>query len=214
MVAMGTRLTGAEANLEACGFVGWLPKPVHRSRLLERLDDALNADARMPTMGDRTSVPPARRGKSGQEMAKLNGLQVLVAEDNETNQRVAAAHLLMLGYQSHMVPNGEAALKTLASPSHGFACVLMDGQMPILDGYEATRRQRAREEREGLTRIPIIALTANAMKGDRERALDAGMDAYLAKPFTLEQLSAALQEWCPAPESGGTLPPYEPSPRL
>ena len=83
------------------------------------------------------------------------------------------------------------------SATHDFDAVLMDCQMPEMDGLEATRRARAHERASG-SHVPIIALTANAMVGDREQCLDAGMDDFLSKPFQLRDLSAALDRWCPA----------------
>jgi len=124
---------------------------------------------------------------------------VLVAEDNQTNQSVAVAHLRALGYAAEVLPDGAAALAALDAPAQSYACVLMDGQMPVMDGYATTREVRAREAQSGRPRVAIVALTANAMAGDRERDIAAGMDAYLAKPFTLEQLEGALLRCCANP---------------
>lgn len=118
--------------------------------------------------------------------------RVLVAEDNESNGIVIRTHLEKLGATVEMVADGEQALAAMAASR--FDLVLMDCQMPGLDGFAATRRWR---EQEQGARLTIVALTANAMAGDRERCLEAGMDDYLAKPFTGEQLLAVMRRWLP-----------------
>jgi CheY-like chemotaxis protein len=120
---------------------------------------------------------------------------VLVAEDNEVNQKVAVRILERLGYTVEVAEDGREALEACARTRYD--AVLMDGQMPGMDGYEVTRRIREREK-DG-ERLPIIAMTASAMKGDRERCLEAGMDDYVTKPVTPETLEAALRRWVGAP---------------
>jgi signal transduction histidine kinase/DNA-binding response OmpR family regulator len=122
------------------------------------------------------------------------GLSVLVAEDNEVNQEVCGDMLALCGCSAHIVANGMQALAALKTGT--WDLVLMDCQMPAMDGFETTREIRSREKSGGaLTPIPIIALTANAMDGDRERCQAAGMDDYVSKPFDLQQLWAALDRW-------------------
>jgi CheY-like chemotaxis protein len=116
----------------------------------------------------------------------------LVAEDNPTNQQVAVGILGMLGYQADVAKDGLEALETLSKGT--YAAVLMDVQMPQMDGYAATAEIRRREENEGY-RVPIIAMTANALRGDREEALAAGMDDFISKPVKVEQLSEVLSSW-------------------
>lgn len=118
-------------------------------------------------------------------------LRILLAEDNLINQRVASRMIQRAGHELTVVPNGLEALSRWASSP--FDLILMDIQMPELDGWEATRRIRAREEEEGVERrIPIIAMTAHAMERDRQLCLDAGMDAYLSKPIDMERLQQAI----------------------
>jgi PAS domain S-box-containing protein len=122
----------------------------------------------------------------------LAGLRILLAEDNLVNQRVAMAILKKLGLTPDLASNGlEACAAAMAKP---YDLILMDCQMPELDGFEATRRIR---QREGSRRVPILAMTANAMAGDRERCLEAGMDDYLAKPIAILDLKEALLRWLP-----------------
>jgi signal transduction histidine kinase/CheY-like chemotaxis protein len=116
-------------------------------------------------------------------------LRVLLAEDNLVNQKVAMRQLQKLGCIAEVVSNGRAALERIAAED--FDLVLMDCQMPEMDGYEATRRLRAMGGSK--SKIRVIAMTANAMQGDREKCLEAGMDEYISKPVALEQLRSALQ---------------------
>ena len=116
---------------------------------------------------------------------------ILIAEDNLINQKVIERMVQKLGYRADLVSNGREALDALARVPYGL--VFMDCQMPEMDGFEACREIRNRDF-EG-ARIPIIAITANAMKGDRERFGAAGMDGYLAKPFTADQLYRLIEEF-------------------
>jgi PAS domain S-box-containing protein len=128
-----------------------------------------------------------RHGLSG------HGEKILVAEDNFTNREVILAQLRKLGYQPQAVPNGQEAFEAVERGS--FSLVLMDCEMPLLDGYEATHRIRKSKN----AKIPIVALTANAMSSDRERCIVEGMDDYLAKPVELVQLASTLAKWIPVP---------------
>ncbi|WP_295002781.1 ATP-binding protein [uncultured Dechloromonas sp.] len=145
----------------------------------------------------------AQAGASG----KLRG-RVLIAEDNESNLIVARAQLLRMGLEVVVAEDGQQALDILAQET--VDAVLMDCQMPVLDGYAATAALRRREAGSG-RHLPVIALTANAMRGDRERCEAAGMDDYLAKPYTGEALRAILAHWLPAerrrPLQGARVPP-------
>ncbi|WP_460867954.1 PAS domain S-box protein [Nocardioides pakistanensis] len=136
-----------------------------------------------------------------------HGLTVLLVEDNPVNQDVARLMLTRLGYAVDVAEDGIAALEVLAART--YAAVLMDVQMPNMDGYETTRRLRERETASGLgtaARVPIIAMTANALAGDRDKALAAGMDDYLAKPVKLDELEAVLSRWA-TDGAPGELPP-------
>jgi signal transduction histidine kinase/DNA-binding response OmpR family regulator len=146
------------------------------------------------------SAPPAEpsTARASHTLPRLHG-HVLLAEDNDVNQTVARAMLESFGLRVSSAENGLQALEAVAVQR--FDLVLMDCQMPELDGFEATRRLRLREqERNGVEaaqRLPILAVTANAVEGDRERCLAAGMDAYLSKPFRQAELHAALLRWLP-----------------
>jgi CheY-like chemotaxis protein/HPt (histidine-containing phosphotransfer) domain-containing protein len=132
-------------------------------------------------------------------------LEVLVAEDSPMNQRVALGMLERLGYEGILVANGLEAVE--AVQHQRFAAILMDCQMPEMDGFAATAEIR-RQEPVG-QHLPIIAMTANAMKGDRERCLEAGMDDYISKPVRFEDLQMALQRWAPRESIAPDLSPVE-----
>jgi signal transduction histidine kinase/CheY-like chemotaxis protein len=159
----------------ACEF---LTKPVRHARLYECLTRLL-ARAKSATM---IGLPALRA------TADVVGLEldVLLAEDNEVNQAVAVGMLETLGCRVHVAANGAEAVAL--ARRRPFDIVLMDCQMPVMDGYTATERLRAAEREEGGARLPIVALTANALQGDREHCIAAGMDDFLSKPYTVEQL--------------------------
>lgn len=124
---------------------------------------------------------------------------ILIAEDNIVNQRLALLQIRQLGFDGHIVDNGRDAVSAVASGT--YSLVLMDWQMPELDGLDATRAIRRAETSEAHVaprHIPIIAMTANSLQGDRETCLEAGMDDYLAKPITIAELHAALSRWLPS----------------
>jgi two-component system sensor histidine kinase/response regulator len=165
------------------GIEIYLTKPVRQSELYNSLLTLLH----------RTSVDPLSTPHVSLSSAPDMQLRarVLLAEDNPVNQEVAILMLEALGCQVDSAHNGQEAVT--AATQTGYDLILMDCQMPVLDGYQATQTLRQREPSSSHT--PIIALTANAMTGDRERCLSVGMDDYLSKPFTQEQLSAILARW-------------------
>jgi CheY-like chemotaxis protein len=168
-------------------FVAHIRKPVRRAKLHEAIARAARARPQpehdTPT---RTDDPPTEQPAPNDARARL-----LVAEDNEINQVVVARMLEKQGYGVEVVPDGKRALEALGRDH--YAAVLMDCHMPRVDGYEATRTLREREGSERHT--PVIAMTASAMEGDRERCLAAGMDDYLSKPLEPHQVIAMLERW-------------------
>lgn len=123
--------------------------------------------------------------------AETPGLRILVCEDNPINQKVVRLMLELLGHASDLAANGEEALA--ATEKRAYDLIFMDCQMPGLDGYEATRRLRARPD-QGRP-VVVIAMTAHAMEGDRERCLAAGMDDYLPKPLFTDSLRNTIARW-------------------
>jgi PAS domain S-box-containing protein len=140
-----------------------------------------------------TDAMPAVIANSGIASDLPVGLRILLVEDNLVNQKVAAALLKKLQCTVSIAVNGEEGLRRLASEP--FDLILMDCQMPVMDGFEATRRLRQGEAGGATAQLPVIAMTANAMQGDREQCLAAGMDDYLAKPFSRAELIAVLTRW-------------------
>ncbi|OEZ85983.1 signal transduction histidine-protein kinase BarA [Janthinobacterium sp. HH103] len=141
-----------------------------------------------------TSAPPAAPDTAGAAPGQAP-LRMLLVEDNAINQEIALAMLEDTGYEATPADNGRRALALWER--YPFDVILMDCQMPEMDGFEATRRLRRMEAQQGRSRTPIIALTANAILGDRELCLEAGMDDYLAKPYTRAALLAMLARWRP-----------------
>ena len=139
-----------------------------------------------------TGASPAD-GPAPAAAAAAGALHVLLAEDTEMNRQLVRILLTKRGCSVDEVENGQLALDALAQRRYDL--VLMDCMMPVMDGYQASRHLRAREAASGAARTPVIALTASAIDGDRERCLAAGMDDYLAKPFTAQQFAATLQRW-------------------
>jgi two-component system, sensor histidine kinase and response regulator len=182
---------GLNINEEAreAGIEVVLSKPVRQSQLY---------DALAKVMGPSTEAPSGTSGRRARSRAAPGGLagHVLLAEDYPVNRMVAIAMLERSGYSVDAVGNGREAVEALSSVP--YAAVLMDVQMPEMDGYEATAEIRRREGSGHHT--PIVAMTANAMQGDREKALEAGMDDYIAKPVRREELEAVLGRWIPRPE--------------
>jgi two-component system sensor histidine kinase/response regulator len=191
---------GTEAAAAAAlGVTASLTKPVRQSVLKAAILAALGS-----TAAPAPAAPPAHRGAP----ARVRPLRVLLAEDNLVNQRLFVAVLGKQGHVITVVDNGRAAVEAVASGS--FDVVLMDLQMPVMGGLEATgliRRAEAGTDRH----IPIVALTAHALKGDRERCLDAGMDNYLAKPVHGPALLAMLQEVAGPGSADDEAPPVAPS---
>src|ERR1700733_7453694 len=153
-------------------------------------DDAASIPARrMPPRAAPEGPPPA----TPPLVAHAAGPRILLVEDNPVNREVAAGMLQSLGCAAVSVENGRLAIE--ATDTAAYDAVLMDCHMPVMDGLTATADIRRREQRSGAARVPIIALTANAMEGDRERCLAAGMDDFLSKPFTQQQLATLLRRW-------------------
>ncbi|MGE0745774.1 MAG: PAS-domain containing protein [Rhodospirillales bacterium] len=172
-------------NATELGFDATLTKPVRRTDLLHALQSLFAQDA--PAAGADAPAAAARRNMG----------RVLVAEDNPVNQEVATGFLRDLGFETDIAGTGADAVRLFA-PGR-YALVMMDGQMPVMDGMQATRLIREAEERAGARAVPIVAVTAHAFEEDRERCMAAGMNDYLSKPYTYAQLAATLQRWISEP---------------
>ena len=174
------------AEAEALKVSAWLTKPVRKAQLHSMLAAvAGRAEAR-----DRTT--PIESGAG----VRYDATRVLLVEDNRVNQEVAIRLLQTFGIEPRVVLDGAQALAAIQEGR--FDLVLMDCQMPVMDGYEATRQVRAWEQQHGRVRTPIVAMTANALEGDREKCLNAGMDDYVSKPIKRKLLAEALAKWLSA----------------
>jgi signal transduction histidine kinase/CheY-like chemotaxis protein len=181
------------ARCRAMGITACLTKPIKQAELLTAMMTVLGAAAR-----DAERSPLATRQVLGTSQRRL---RILVAEDSPVNQKVVTRLLEKWGHTVVVVHNGREALAAL--DEQRFDVVLMDIQMPEMDGFEATAARRVQEEATG-THVPIIAMTAHAMQGDRERCLEAGMDGYVAKPIRAKELFEALESLTPAITDAGT----------
>ncbi|MCA9706541.1 MAG: response regulator, partial [Myxococcales bacterium] len=207
LTAVGARLD--EDRLRALGLAGYLSKPARSSDLADVLLAAREARA-----AGRTSPLVSRARLRAQASRRVSrsfaGVRVLVAEDNPVNQRVALGLLERLGCRVDLAGNGHEAVGMAQTVPYDV--VLMDVQMPEMDGLTAARAIRAHESaREHGAHLPIIAMTAHAMRGDRDRCIDAGMDGYVAKPVSLESLAEELVRFVPGSEPEGPPPPSSPA---
>jgi CheY-like chemotaxis protein len=198
-LAISKRLTemlggeiGASSD-EGVGSTFWFTARLLRDRTIGAEWPSCRPDA----------VPTAPTGAARADPTNGSGPRVLVAEDNLVNQKVAVRMLEKLGYRADTVANGLEAVEALRRIR--YAAVLMDGQMPEMDGYAATDAIRVEEGHQRHT--PIIAMTASAMHGDRERCLTAGMDDYLSKPVRQKDLADVLARWIPAGTSLSSVRP-------
>ena len=197
-------------KIHAAGFAASVPKPASRSDLYDAVVTAAN--------GELFQCEVANMESGIKNSANNSALRpphstlpcagaVLLAEDNEINQEVATEILSMLGYQRRWVRNGREAVEAWRQGQ--IDLILMDCQMPEMDGYEAVRTIRIEERRHpDRPHVPIVALTAHATKGDRERCLEAGMDDYLSKPLDAQALAATLNQWIP-PKAPGSVSPVD-----
>ncbi|HEX5801557.1 MAG TPA: response regulator [Azospira sp.] len=197
LTGFGDLVSGQQ--LRRAGVAAQLQKPFTPRQLLEAIERARHATP-AETLAD-TDPAGNGGGPSADGDAALAGARILLVEDNRLNQEVASNFLRRGGMTVDLAENGQEALDRLAA--HHYDAVLMDCQMPVLDGYEATRRIRARA---GLEALPVIAMTAHAMDGDRERSLAAGMNDHLTKPIDLRELQRTLRRWIGHGRDGGESP--------
>ena len=208
LTSIDQALGGAERA--ALGIHSSITKPLRRSRLFDAIDEALGSTTTVRTpaaavpltdlAAERVAAATAASDPEHAPAGEVAGapatgdepsLRVLVVEDSPINQLVIEELLLTGGHTVTVAENGEEALQRIADG--GIDLVLMDCQMPVMDGFEATRRLREIEAKREGPRLPVIAVTANAVKGDRERCLDAGMDDYLSKPISSQRLMEAIR---------------------
>jgi two-component system, sensor histidine kinase and response regulator len=177
------------ARCEQLGIAAFMTKPVKQSELFDIIAKAIGADV---------ESQPRTAPQVADSASQLRPLNILLAEDSVVNQKLALAQLEQHGHQVFVVNNGKEAVKKWESQP--FDLILMDIQMPEMDGLAATQLIRERERQTG-AHVPIVAMTAHAMKGDREHCLEAGMDAYVPKPIRAKDLLTTLERLFSAPPS-------------
>jgi two-component system sensor histidine kinase/response regulator len=168
------------AAFQTAGIDAFVMKPLRRTNLCESIARLLTAES-----------VPAMKHVAEEETPSVSRARILVVEDNNVNQLVALGQLQRLGHECLIAASGNAALELVRNET--FDLILMDCQMPDMDGYEATRHIRQMEGT--VARVPIVAITAHALPGEREKCLAAGMNDYLAKPVSIEQLGAVIRLW-------------------
>jgi signal transduction histidine kinase/ligand-binding sensor domain-containing protein/DNA-binding response OmpR family regulator len=192
LLAFSSSSQNSASRINKAGFNGFLSKPMRRKRVLEMVERLLS------------KKPPGKKVKENKikpvttitrhiiaEEAK-HAIHILLAEDNVVNQKLIKFMLTKAGYRLTLVKNGKEAVDMYTSQPDKFDLILMDIQMPEMDGKKATRAIRDK----GFNDVPIIALTAESMKGDREKCLEAGMNDYIAKPVRREDIFLAVKKWC------------------
>jgi len=186
MTYTGKRLD--KTTLTALGFAAQIAKPIYRAHVLECLKELHGIDSEKKEIETRFGIEELKAAA----IEAPRNLNILLAEDNKMNQKVAVNILKKLGHTITIAENGKQAFELFMEKQ--FDLILMDGQMPVMDGLEATRAIREIEKKQqgSKSHIPIIALTANAMKGDRERFIDSGMDDYITKPIKRKDLEDAI----------------------
>jgi two-component system, sensor histidine kinase and response regulator len=173
--------------MREAGISASVAKPVGQSEMFDALAVALAQDA---ITLSRAAQPVSAAAPVAISPAQRKTIRVLLAEDNFLNAKLTMQLLQKLGYEADSVANGEEAIQALTT--NDYQVILMDCQMPVCDGYQATIEIRRREKELGVQPRRIIAMTANALAGDREKCLAAGMDDYLSKPTRSQDLDSAL----------------------
>jgi two-component system, sensor histidine kinase and response regulator len=177
-----------QADVENLDIAAWLSKPLRQGQLYSAIAMVAGVSA-----GWKATVAPSNVARPILMKGVRGNAHVLLVEDNVVNQQVALRMLAAFGLKAQVALNGVEAVER--AKNERFDAIFMDCQMPLMDGYQATHAIREWERSENQPRAPIIAMTANAMQGDRERCLEAGMDDYLSKPLKRDTLSVTLTKW-------------------
>ncbi len=201
LTSLGER--GESRRFESIGFAGYLVKPLRHIDLFNVLSATLATHKPGGKAGEASDTQQIVTRHSAREICHTaidTRKRILLVEDNIINQQVALGFLKKLGLRADATANGEEALIALSRIPYDL--VLMDVQMPVMDGYEATRHIRDRHSKVINHDVPVIAMTANALQGDRENCLQAGMNDYVSKPIDPQKLNEVLQSWLPAIDDG------------
>ena len=186
LVALSSDNIGSAKRSEGAGFNGFLPKPIDRKKLLNMISQLLGVQ-----QDAKYKLPDEILTQYSLIENQKNAISILLAEDNPVNQKLVIKLLTKAGYNVEVVNNGREAVDKYVAEPNKYDIIFMDIQMPVLNGIEATTLLRE----QGFKQLPIIAMTANAMKGDREKFLALGMDDYIAKPIKRELIFKVLNEY-------------------
>ncbi len=216
LIAVSSAMAGNLKEFEEAGFDDFLRKPIRKTRFFQSIETVLRKRKKR-SLKPQKPVTQGEQKKHPEYHKTENALRVLVVEDNLVNQKLAKMMLSKAGYHVNIANNGREAVEIYTSNQKEYDLVLMDIQMPEMDGFEATEAIRQfetqqhtlngqvnrevktkNEDQSFIQRVPIIAMTAHAMKGDREKCLEGGMDDYIAKPIKREIVMGVLEKWTPA----------------
>ncbi len=189
MIALSSSLERDAQRCEKAGFKGFLSKPARREKLLQMMGRVLSGDKNDKDSGSQDGNDKIHTQYSVREDLKRS-VRILLAEDNPVNQKLAKLMLGKAGYQVEVANNGREAVEMYSASPDDFDLIFMDVQMPEMDGKEATQAIRA----NGFTEVPIVAMTAHAMKGDREMCIESGMNDYITKPIKREMVFAIIEK--------------------
>jgi PAS domain S-box-containing protein len=189
LIASSSLSVRSVRKCQSVGFSGYMPKPVHRQKLLKMVELLLSKTK--TGNGDEPGAQPKIMTQYSVREDVKHAVSILLAEDNIVNQKLATTLLTKAGYHVTVANNGREAVALCIAQAAAFDLIFMDVQMPELSGLDATREIR----RLGFDKIPIVAMTAHAMKGDSQKCLDAGMDDYMAKPIKREVVFAMVNKW-------------------
>ncbi len=187
LIAVSSLMEKVAKKSEEAGFDGYLSKPIRRRKLYQMLERIMGEKEGETSESEK---PKIMTQYSIREEMK-HSIHILLAEDNPLNQKLAKLLLTKAGYQVEVADNGKEAVEKYTKSPDDFDLIFMDVQMPEMNGMEATKTIRDK----GFNTIPIIAITAHAIKGFRERCLDAGMDDYLTKPINREAVFQIIEKW-------------------
>jgi PAS domain S-box-containing protein len=189
LLAFSASIKGSAKTSQESGFDGFLPKPINRTKLLKMIAHLLGSPV---ADNNDNEKPDSEIATQYSIIEKQKGaVSILLAEDNLVNQKLAVKLLEKAGYSVEVANNGQEAVDKCVASSDKFDIVIMDIQMPVLNGYEATKVLREK----GFNDLPIVAMTANAMPGDREKCIESGMNDYISKPIKRDEVYELLKKW-------------------
>jgi CheY-like chemotaxis protein len=188
LLAFSSSTLSRSRKYRESGFDAYLPKPVRRKKMLMMLERLLGEEKKDDTPSKKDQILTQHTIVEDSK----HSIHILLAEDNPINYKLAKLMLERGGYQVSLAKNGEEAVKIYTAHPHQFDLILMDIQMPVMNGREATGEIR----KQGFTDVPIIAMTAESMKGDREKCIDAGMNDYISKPIKRDVVFKMVKKWC------------------